>query len=291
MRRLGTSSCPWRPVRSLRPPPSSGQRTTSSSATAPGSKWRQRAERNQNCFYWGFFSARLVPSETPDCENSLSVCLFVCFTPGFYCLFSSKLTFTNPDKDDLGRYSVVVTDTDGVSASHTLTEDGTASGFITSQGPSIIIITAGPRYAHVLSVFLLQLWTPCWSSAMPSDTPVSPRTMFHPLVTQWKHCCSFLSFFCTHIEELFFCLFAVVPLKHGLNYEVLEKGHVRFWVQAVKLSSSVNYRFIVNDKEVAAGEVFYPRLIFFSSKVSEVTENTCLTDVDFCLFVFSSSGL
>lgn len=34
------------------------------------------------------------------------------------------MTFTNPDKDDLGRYSVVVTDTDGVSGSHTLTEDG-----------------------------------------------------------------------------------------------------------------------------------------------------------------------
>lgn len=45
-----------------------------------------------------------------------SLCLF----------FSSRLTFTNPDKDDLGRYSVVVTDTDGVSASHTLTEDSTS---------------------------------------------------------------------------------------------------------------------------------------------------------------------
>lgn len=50
-----------------------------------------------------------------------------------------------------------------------------------------------------------------------------------------------------------FC--AVVPLKHGLNYEVLEKGHVRFWLQAVKLSPAVSYRFIVNDKEVTSGEV------------------------------------
>lgn len=49
--------------------------------------------------------------------------------------------------------------------------------------------------------------------------------------------------------------FSVVPLKHGLNYEVLEKGHVRFWLQAVKLSPSVSYRFIVNDKEVTSGEV------------------------------------
>uniref|UniRef100_A0A8D3BHX3 Myomesin 2a n=1 Tax=Scophthalmus maximus TaxID=52904 RepID=A0A8D3BHX3_SCOMX len=78
---------------------------------------------------------------------------------------TSRLTFTKPDKDDLGRYSVVVTDTDGVSSSHTLTEDGRS------------------------------------------------RQRF-------------------------------VPLKHGLNYEVLEKGHVRFWLQAVKLSPSVSYRFI-----------------------------------------------
>lgn len=47
----------------------------------------------------------------------------------------------------------------------------------------------------------------------------------------------------------------MIPLKHGLNYEVLEKGHVRFWLQAVKISPSVSYRFIVNDKEVTSGEV------------------------------------
>uniref|UniRef100_A0A7N6F8C5 Myomesin 2a n=1 Tax=Anabas testudineus TaxID=64144 RepID=A0A7N6F8C5_ANATE len=94
--------------------------------------------------------------------------------PNFcWLFFSSRLTFTNPDKDDLGKYSVVVTDTDGVSSSYTLTEDG--------------------------------------------------------------------------------MLF--VPLKHALNYEILEKGHVRFWLQAVKLSPSVSYRFIVNDKEVTSGEV------------------------------------
>uniref|UniRef100_A0A7N6C0P0 Myomesin 2a n=1 Tax=Anabas testudineus TaxID=64144 RepID=A0A7N6C0P0_ANATE len=91
---------------------------------------------------------------------------------------TSRLTFTNPDKDDLGKYSVVVTDTDGVSSSYTLTEDG----------------------------------------------------MFYAI----RH--------------------PIVPLKHALNYEILEKGHVRFWLQAVKLSPSVSYRFIVNDKEVTSGE-------------------------------------
>ncbi|XP_030586893.1 M-protein, striated muscle isoform X3 [Archocentrus centrarchus] len=97
---------------------------------------------------------------------------------------TSRLTFTNPDKDDLGRYSVVVTDTDGVSASHTLTEDALNT--------------------------MLEL----------------SYAIRHP----------------------------VVPLKHGLNYEILEKGHVRFWLQAVKISPSVSYRFIVNDKEVTSGE-------------------------------------
>ncbi|XP_069545560.1 M-protein, striated muscle isoform X3 [Brachyistius frenatus] len=97
---------------------------------------------------------------------------------------TSRLTFTNPDKDDLGRYSVVVTDTEGVSSSHTLTEDALNT--------------------------MLEL----------------SYAIRHP----------------------------IVPLKHGLNYEVLEKGHVRFWLQAVKLSPSVSYRFIVNDKEVTSGE-------------------------------------
>ncbi|KAJ3615101.1 hypothetical protein NHX12_018669 [Muraenolepis orangiensis] len=97
---------------------------------------------------------------------------------------TSRLTFTSPDKDDLGRYSVFVTDTDGVSASHTLTEDALNS--------------------------MLEL-----SHAIRNP---------------------------------------IVPLKHGLNYEILEKGHVRFWLQATKLSSVATYRFIVNDKEVTSGE-------------------------------------
>ncbi|XP_061626195.1 M-protein, striated muscle isoform X2 [Phyllopteryx taeniolatus] len=97
---------------------------------------------------------------------------------------TSRLSFMNPDKDDLGRYSVLVTDTDGVSASHTLTEDALNS--------------------------MLEL-----SHAIRNP---------------------------------------IVPLKHGLNYEVLEKGHVRFWVQAIKLSPAVTYRFVVNDKELTSGE-------------------------------------
>ncbi|XP_049576860.1 myomesin-2 isoform X1 [Syngnathus scovelli] len=97
---------------------------------------------------------------------------------------TSRLSFLNPDKDDLGRYSVLVTDTDGVSASHTLTEDA---------------LNAMLELSHAIR---------------------------NP----------------------------IVPLKHGLNYEVLEKGHVRFWVQAVQLTPAVTYRFVVNDKEVTSGK-------------------------------------
>lgn len=71
--------------------------------------------------------------------------------------------------------------------------------------------------------------------------------------------------------------FSVVPLKTTLNYEVLEKGHVRFWVQAKKLSSAASYRFIVNDKEVTAGEVWHHGL---SSCVCNVFVET----LDICSF-------
>uniref|UniRef100_A0A8C9W9Q3 Myomesin 2a n=1 Tax=Scleropages formosus TaxID=113540 RepID=A0A8C9W9Q3_SCLFO len=83
-----------------------------------------------------------------------------------------------PDKEDLGTYSVYVTETDGISASHVLKEEG-----------------------------MLEL----------------SYAIRHP----------------------------VVPLKTELAYEVLEKGRVRFWLQTVKMSSGVSYRFIVNDKEMS----------------------------------------
>ncbi|KAM9491898.1 myomesin-2-like isoform 7-T7 [Salvelinus alpinus] len=96
----------------------------------------------------------------------------------------SKLTFVNPDVSDLGAFSVHVTDTDGVSASHTVTEDALNT--------------------------MLEL----------------SYNIRHP----------------------------IVPLKHQLNYEVLEKGHVRFWLQCLKMSPAVTYRFIVNDKEVTSSD-------------------------------------
>lgn len=61
-------------------------------------------------------------------------------------VLSSRLTFTNPDKDDLGRYSVDVTDTDGVSSSHTVTEDGESHFYNLLQHKLLFLFVA-----HVVS--------------------------------------------------------------------------------------------------------------------------------------------
>uniref|UniRef100_A0A4W4G0Q8 Myomesin 2a n=1 Tax=Electrophorus electricus TaxID=8005 RepID=A0A4W4G0Q8_ELEEL len=96
----------------------------------------------------------------------------------------SRLTLLNPEKEDLGLYSVAVTEADGASASHTVTEEE-----------------------------LKKLFELSYNIRNP-----------------------------------------IVPLKTELNYEILEKGHVRFWLQAQKISSAVSYRFIINDKEVTRAE-------------------------------------
>lgn len=67
---------------------------------------------------------------------------------------------------------------------------------------------------------------------------------------------SFFSFF-----------FVAVPLASELAVEILEKGEVRFWLQAEKLSGNAKANFIFNDKEIFNGEVSlfiaYMRLYFY----------------------------
>lgn len=49
--------------------------------------------------------------------------------------------------------------------------------------------------------------------------------------------------------------FVAIPLKSELAYEVLEKGEVRFWIQAESLSPDSTFRFVINDKEVENSDV------------------------------------
>lgn len=64
-------------------------------------------------------------------------------------------------------------------------------------------------------------------------------------------------FFARFHELLIFnsFLFVAIPLKSELAYEVLDKGEVRFWIQAESLSPDSTFRFVINDREVENSDV------------------------------------
>ncbi|XP_060679595.1 myomesin-1 isoform X1 [Hemiscyllium ocellatum] len=98
----------------------------------------------------------------------------------------TKIIFNDPGKEDLGIYSCVVTETDGVSSSYAIDE------------------------AELLR--LLEL---------------------------------------SHEHK-----FPVVPLKSELAVELLEKGQVRFWLEAERLSPNGQCKFVFNDKEIKNDEKY-----------------------------------
>lgn len=46
-----------------------------------------------------------------------------------------------------------------------------------------------------------------------------------------------------------------IPLKSGLAVEMLEKGKVRFWLQAEQISPNAKVDYVFNDNVVSQGEV------------------------------------
>uniref|UniRef100_A0A673KFQ3 Myomesin-2-like n=1 Tax=Sinocyclocheilus rhinocerous TaxID=307959 RepID=A0A673KFQ3_9TELE len=92
----------------------------------------------------------------------------------------STLLFKNPDKEDLGTYSVSVTHTDGASA----------------------------RY-KILAEELEKMLALSYDIRNP-----------------------------------------IIPLKTELAYKILERGRMRFWLQAEGISSAVTYKFFANNKEL-----------------------------------------
>ncbi|KAK2853012.1 hypothetical protein Q7C36_008213 [Tachysurus vachellii] len=92
----------------------------------------------------------------------------------------STLLFKNPDKEDVGTYSVSVTNTDGASASYSISSEE---------------LTKMLALSHDIR---------------------------HP----------------------------IIPLKTELAYKILERGRVRFWLQAENISSAVTYKFFANNKEL-----------------------------------------
>ncbi|XP_030626963.1 myomesin-2 [Chanos chanos] len=92
----------------------------------------------------------------------------------------STLLFKNPDKEDVGTFSVSVTHTDGVSASYGISAEELQKMLTLSQ------------------------------------------EIRHP----------------------------IIPLKTELAYKIIERGRVRFWLQAEGISSAVTYKFFANNKEL-----------------------------------------
>ncbi|XP_068093323.1 myomesin-1 isoform X2 [Hyperolius riggenbachi] len=126
----------------------------------------------------------------------------------------TKMSFKDPSLEDLGIYSCVVTETDGVSSSYTLDEDELKR--------------------------LLQL---SYDNKFP-----------------------------------------VVPLKSGLAVEILEKGQIRFWLQAEKLSGSAKCNYVFNDTEIKHGEKYKMNLDSKTGIVEMIMET--LEDEDEGTFTF-----
>ncbi|KAJ8359909.1 hypothetical protein SKAU_G00164340, partial [Synaphobranchus kaupii] len=96
----------------------------------------------------------------------------------------SKLIFKNPDKDDVGTFSVAVSHTNNVSSSYRIGSEE-------------------------LEKMLAQSYD-----------------IRHP----------------------------IIPLKTELSYKILERGRMRFWLQAESISSAVTYKFFKNDEELVSSE-------------------------------------
>ncbi|XP_053099304.1 myomesin-1 isoform X2 [Hemicordylus capensis] len=126
----------------------------------------------------------------------------------------SKAIFKDLSEEDLGIYSCVVTDTDGVSSSYTIDEE----------------------------------------------------EMKRLLALSHQH------------------KFPTVPLKSELAVEILEKGQVRFWLQAEKLSGSAKVNFVFNDKEIVNGEKYKMKIDHNSGLIEMVMDR--LEDEDEGTYTF-----
>ena len=59
---------------------------------------------------------------------------------------------------------------------------------------------------------------------------------------------------------------SVIPMKVEMAYKILERGRVRFSVQAESISTAVTYKFFANNKELANCEVKIRKGISFAQR-------------------------
>ncbi|XP_067323560.1 myomesin-1 isoform X1 [Anolis sagrei] len=78
--------------------------------------------------------------------------------------------------------------------------------------------------------------------------------------------------------------FPVIPLKSELAVEILEKGQVRFWMQAEKMSGSAKVNFVFNDKGIVHGEKYKMKIDHNSGMIEMVMDR--LEDEDEGTYTF-----
>uniref|UniRef100_A0A8C9ZE46 Myomesin 2 n=1 Tax=Sander lucioperca TaxID=283035 RepID=A0A8C9ZE46_SANLU len=59
----------------------------------------------------------------------------------------------------------------------------------------------------------------------------------------------------------------IIPLKSELAYKILERGRMRFWLQAEEISSNVTYKFFANNKELSG----WKKMTFSGFKLKELS--------------------
>uniref|UniRef100_A0A8C5FZS8 Myomesin-2-like n=1 Tax=Gouania willdenowi TaxID=441366 RepID=A0A8C5FZS8_GOUWI len=116
----------------------------------------------------------------------------------------SQLIFKNPDKEDVGTFSVSTTNTDGVSSSYTISDE---------------------EMARMLAL---------------------SYELRHP----------------------------IIPLKSELAYKILERGRMRFWLQAEEISPKVTYKFFANNKELSGADVRHGIIEFIMDHFTVENEGT-----------------
>lgn len=83
--------------------------------------------------------------------------------------------------------------------------------------------------------------------------PQIPQWVLHMVFLLYLVVCHELDWLSNYFFITFFT--PVIPLKSDLAVELLEKGRVRFWLQAEKMSNNGKVDYVFNDNVVSQGEV------------------------------------
>lgn len=168
----------------------------------------------------------------------------------FFC--RSKAAFNGLEEEDIGIYSCFVTHTDGASSSFTLSEEGRLT--------LVPVVITSARFSTRIDLVLHPYWPPHLS--LSELKRLLKLSHDHKFPSEW-FCGFFFIHFCVicwsswtaSVSRLTPLFKLVIPLKSDLAVELLEKGRVRFWLQADKISANGKVDYVFNESSLSQGEV------------------------------------